>query len=191
MLGNGGAMALGCGQVGAGQIKGAVSAWKVLAVDEAIDTAAARKGLGEEVYGGAAGFLVEPAGGGQHAVAQGFEFKPSAVHMAHQTIVGIGCCGRGVFALLAVGGGENYFFVEFFHGPAIAHDRGGEMVEQGLVGGRIASQAEIAGSADNGLTDMQEPHAVGHDAGSEGVVFGGDGLGQLGATGALGERLAV
>ncbi len=104
--------------IGIGEIERAEERRHVLAFDEAVYAATVRKWRIGDRNGGAAHFVIEPAGDGQERIAKGFQIEPAAVGTPQEPVFGIGRYAFGAcFARLAIRGGENDAANEMFGRP--------------------------------------------------------------------------
>ena len=87
---------------------------------------------------------------------------------------------------LAVGSGEDDFADDCFSAPAAVDELGGEPVEKFGVGGPRAHETEILGGFDDAGAEEFLPDAVDRDAADEGVVGGGEPVGEVEAGGGAG-----
>ena len=192
LLRDGGYVAEGRVLVGRGEIERVQNARHLAAFDEAVDGAARGGRLSGERDGEAAYRSIEPAGGEEHVVAQGFDIEAAAVGAPEEAVLRVNGAGGGVVGGgLLVGGGEEDAAVEFFERPAGGDEVDGEGIEEFGMGGQIAAEAEVAGGGDEAGAEVVHPDAVDEDAGGERVVGVDEGLGEFEAAGAVGKGLLV
>ena len=174
-----------------GEIEGAEHRGEVLAIDEAVDRAARRGEVGDQVEGLPTGLALRASGDAQHAVAHGLEIQPTAVHAPEQLVLGVlGQSGGLRRGRLAEGGRQHERTQETLHGPTVGDEAGRQVFQEGGVLGRRGADAEIARSLHQRLPEDLQPDAVHHHAGGERIGRAGDGLGELAAAAAFGERTA-
>lgn len=178
--------------IGGGEIEGPEEVGKVLAVHQAIDTAAAVIGVVGDVHGRATDGRIEAMGEVEEGIAHGLEVEAASGVMAEEEVFGIDAAlvGGGGGGLL-VGGAEEELAMEGFEAPTGVDELAGQPVEELGVGWWFGAGAEVGGGGDEGLAEVMHPDAIDEDAGGEGVVGGGDGVGQFASAAALGERLGI